>query len=70
MGPMCARCMAEVPLGPAPCTEDPKLLANTAIGMYHCPDCGSMVLAGVEHPPLCEHCARIVYAQSQNHGSY
>lgn len=25
------------------------------IGMYHCPECGEMVLAGVDPAPLCQH---------------
>lgn len=36
------------------CTYDPKLgdpkLGQFAMGMYHCPECGDMVLAGVDHP--------------------
>lgn len=32
------------------CTHDPKETKGP-IGMYHCPECGEMVLAGVEHPP-------------------
>jgi hypothetical protein len=31
------------------CTHDPKQTTGP-IGMYHCPECGYMVLAGVEHP--------------------
>ena len=30
------------------CLYDPKLIKG-AIGMYHCPECGEMVVAGVEH---------------------
>jgi len=36
------------------CHHDPKETTGP-IGMYHCPDCGVMVLAGVEHPDICEH---------------
>jgi len=32
------------------CTHDPRLLAGQPIGMYHCPECGDMVVAGLEHP--------------------
>ncbi|MHB1098914.1 MAG: hypothetical protein ACYCZR_05095 [Burkholderiales bacterium] len=32
------------------CTYDPKVMAGKPIGMFHCPDCGEMVLAGVDHP--------------------
>jgi hypothetical protein len=35
----------------APCPYDPRELAGLPVGMLHCPDCGCMVLAGVEHPP-------------------
>lgn len=32
------------------CQYDPRETAGLPIGMYHCPECGEMVLAGVEHP--------------------
>ena len=32
------------------CRHDPRTLAGAPIGMYHCPDCGVMVIAGFEHP--------------------
>lgn len=54
--PLCARCMDECELLPAPCAEKPERLLGAPIGMYHCPDCGAMVLAGFEHPPLCAAC--------------
>lgn len=54
--PLCCRCYDEVELFPATCAERPELLAETPIGMYHCPDCGAMVLAGLPHPPLCRLC--------------
>lgn len=28
---------------------DPKQLAGAPLGMYHCPYCGEMVIAGMEH---------------------
>lgn len=31
------------------CRHDPRTVTG-AIGMYHCPDCGIMVLAGYGHP--------------------
>lgn len=47
---MCSRCFAEVEtLLPANCTERPDLLVNVPLGMYHCPDCGAMVCAGIPH---------------------
>jgi len=55
-GALCCRCYAEGPLFEANCDEKPELLANSPIGMYHCPDCGAMVLAGCSHPPLCRLC--------------
>lgn len=32
------------------CRHDPKILSGAPMGMYHCPDCGTMVLAGLAHP--------------------
>lgn len=32
-----------------PCPEDPLLLAGQPIGMYHCPECGMMVVAALPH---------------------
>jgi hypothetical protein len=55
---LCARCY--IPIEGTPeevnCFEKPERLAGSPIGMYHCPDCGAMVLAGVPHPPLCDLC--------------
>ncbi len=31
------------------CPHDPRLTTGP-IGMYHCPECGEMVLAGMGHP--------------------
>ena len=31
------------------CSYDPKVLKGKPIGMFHCPECGEMVLAGIEH---------------------
>ena len=31
------------------CSYDPKGLVNVPIGMFHCPECLTMVLAGQEH---------------------
>lgn len=33
-----------------PCTYDPLPLKGKPIGMFHCPLCGEMILAGIEHP--------------------
>lgn len=34
------------------CPHDPRELVGQAIGMYHCPVCGEMVLAGFPHPSM------------------
>ena len=54
---MCGRCYAEVDvLYPANCQEKPERLIGQPIGMYHCRDCGAMVIAGIVHPDLCKIC--------------
>lgn len=56
-GPLCGRCYAEgVELFPANCAEKPEAKSNAALGMYHCPDCGAMIVAGLPHPPMCMAC--------------
>lgn len=33
------------------CSYDPSLIPNSVpIGMFHCPECGEMVIAGMPHP--------------------
>lgn len=32
------------------CKYDPMEMKDAPIGMYHCPECGEMVLAGAPHP--------------------
>lgn len=39
-----------------PCTHDPRIMKGLPIGMYHCPECGMMVIAGIEHPKRDAHC--------------
>ena len=57
MSEMCGRCYGEVEeLVSSGCSEKPELLAGQPLGMYHCPDCGTMVLAGIPHPPVCKRC--------------
>lgn len=34
-----------------PCPEDPVALLGQPIGMYHCPVCGEMQVAGLPHVP-------------------
>lgn len=54
---LCGRCYDEVDvLVEPPCDEKPETLAGAPIGMYHCPDCGAMVLAGIPHPNMCSMC--------------
>lgn len=31
------------------CPYDPREMAGLPIGMFHCPMCGEMVIAGMEH---------------------
>ena len=53
--PMCGRCYADdVPLFPAKCAERPEL--HTNLGMYHCPDCGAMLMGGLPHFDMCQLC--------------
>lgn len=33
------------------CPHDPKTLLGEPLGQYHCPDCGCMVIAGIDHGP-------------------
>ncbi len=57
MAEMCGRCYDDVEeVFPANCAEKPERLIGLPIGMYHCPDCGAMVIAGMEHPELCRVC--------------
>ncbi len=32
------------------CSYDPSQDPPAPIGMYHCPECGNMVVSGVPHP--------------------
>lgn len=55
----CGRCYDEVPeaeLREANCAEKPEALLGQPMGMYHCPNCGGMVIAGIAHPRLCTRC--------------
>jgi hypothetical protein len=53
---LCGRCYDEVTeLFESPCDEKPEH-THGAIGMYHCPDCGAMLLAGMEHFQVCARC--------------
>jgi hypothetical protein len=53
---LCARCLDEADsLYPATDCPDPRIVTGP-IGMHHCGGCGTMVLAGSEHPSLCRPC--------------
>jgi hypothetical protein len=39
------------PEGDADCPYDPREMTGKPIGMFHCPVCGQMVIAGMEHTP-------------------
>ena len=32
------------------CSYDPTPLIGLAVGMFHCPECGEMLVAGMPHP--------------------
>lgn len=67
MKTMCGRCYDEVEETFAPtCAEKPEELLGEPIGMYHCPDCGAMVIAGVPHPELCKPCLEGVHPAFDN----
>ena len=53
---ICGRCYEEVSAVFDPdCKEKPEDISGP-IGMYHCPDCGTMIVAGMRHPRVCGKC--------------
>ena len=53
---LCARCLMDVDkLYPAPCNHDPSKVVGP-IGQYHCPVCGTMLIAGSPHFEICGNC--------------
>jgi hypothetical protein len=38
------------------CTYDPSPLVGVPLGMFHCPECGCMIIAGMEHGGCDETC--------------
>jgi hypothetical protein len=55
---LCGRCYDDVDeLFDSNCAEKPETLIGKPIGQYHCPDCGAMVMAGMEHFKVCKRCA-------------
>lgn len=56
---VCGRCYEETDkLYNSNCNEKPESLLGQPLGMYHCPDCGAMVIAGIPHPELCLACSK------------
>ena len=52
----CGRCYDEVTqVFEANCAEKPED-QTSALGMYHCPDCGMMLVAGIPHFKMCQAC--------------
>ena len=39
------------------CSYDPRQYLGQPIGMYHCPECGEMVVAGLNHTEHSTDCA-------------
>ena len=49
---------------PDHCSHDPRQLKGYPIGMYHCPECGEMCLAGIAHPrPISDEELERLYAE-------
>ncbi len=57
---ICGRCYADVEEIFKPyCNEKPEYKTkNIPLGMYHCPECGAMCLAGSPHPYVCKECLK------------
>ena len=54
---LCGRCYEEVDeLFDSNCIEKPEELIGQSIGQYHCPNCGTMIMAGIEHFKVCKRC--------------
>jgi len=47
-----------------PCDEKPELGIGIPAGMYHCPDCGMMLVAGFKHPQVCKECLVKIWRNS------
>lgn len=57
IGYICGRCSTETDqLYSSPCYENPEMWANSGLGQYHCPDCGTMIMAGIKHFKVCIDC--------------
>lgn len=58
---ICGRCLKEFPehyIKSSGCNEKPEEKIGQPIGMYHCPECDTMLVAGVKHLPICIECKR------------
>ena len=56
---ICGRCYLFVDkLFDAPCIEKPEDRIGEPIGQYHCPDCGTMLIAGIKHFTICKECLK------------
>lgn len=49
------------------CEFDPKPLIGVPLGMFHCPLCGDMVVAGMPHPMSLEEAA-VLEQEEQGRG--
>jgi hypothetical protein len=47
------------------CSFDPRTLKGLPMGMFHCPECGDMVLAGMKHGPGEDRKPRLDVAQDK-----
>lgn len=36
------------------CNFDPMIYKDQPIGQFHCPECSVMVIAGLDHPEICD----------------
>ena len=66
-GELCAICLEEcAQVYNAPCNHKPEEVPTTTpIGMYHCPDCGAMVVAGFAHPEICGPCRAALVGEAE-----
>ena len=51
------------------CQEDPEILLCSGLGMYHCPGCGMMVVAGMKHPTCSQLDTQLAEAMKNDDGS-
>lgn len=51
------------------CPEVPEAFLNSGLGMYHCPYCGMMVIAGMKHPTCIQLDTDLAEAMKNDDGS-